>query len=641
MLRNFRSVFKGKQGFTGGMMVVIALSMLIYLVPGGGGAIEAPDSVVARVYGRELLYRDLAESMRNLERGMGRQADREAMMPYLQAQALRQIVNQKLMEELAERHGVLVTDAEVFTQLNDELRRSPVFVAENGQLRPKADIEAVLRDNGWTLAQVERDARTQVLFRKLRVQASAVVPTDEALLRAEDRVRNEKVAFEQVQIAPDPTQVQDPGDAKLDGFLQAGGARFQVGPRRVVQYVALDSAFFGESLKVGEEDLRKAFEARKAQAMELKASHILFKATGDAQVQAALKQAADLRAKLVAGLDFNKAAEEQSQDPSAKGNRGDLGWFKGGAMAKPFEDGAKALKIGEISQPVRTPFGVHLIKLEGRREKTFDDLKDSLRDELGRERFSLRAKERLEQLRKRTGDRGDIDGAGKNLGLKVQTSQPLRNDMSGILEGVPASGMIISDIFRLKVGDVSKVLQAADRFVVFRVIEEKPSAVPPLKEIRPMVLEAWKLEESRKATFEKAKASLASGGLKALGEAKTQEAATIKSLGELGQHPAIRKALLETAEGATTPLIWAPDGRLWAATITARTPAPPLTFGTRRSLIQELQREGSEKAITAELMDLDTKGRARAGFSSLWGRLGGIWMNPKLAEAKFEGMGEE
>lgn len=640
MLRNFRTVFKGKKGFTGGMMLMMAVSMLIYLVP-GGGSVEAPDSVVARVYGRDLLYRDLAEAIQNLQRGMGKQQNREAMMPFIQAQALRQIVNQKLMEELAERHGIVVTDAEVFTQLNDELRRSPVFVGQDGQLRPKAEIEMVLRENGWTLAKVERESRLQVLFRKLRTQASALVPVDEALVKVEDRVRNEKVAFDYVQVAADASQVQDPGDAKLEALLQAGGARFQVGPRRVVQYVALDRAFFGDSLKVADEDLRKAFEARKAQSSELKASHILFKATSEAEAQEAVKKAAELRAKLVAGLDFSKAAEEQSQDPSAKGNRGDLGWFKSGAMVKPFEDAAKALKIGEISQPVKTPFGVHLIRLEGRREKSFDELKDALRDELGRERFSLRAKERLEQLRKRTGERGDIDGAGKALNLKVKTSQPLQEGPGGTLEGVPAAGMLMGDIFRLKVGEVSKVLQADDRYLVFRVIEEKPSAVPPLKEIRAAVLEAWKLEESRKSTFAKAKADLASGGLKALGEVKTQEAASIQSLGETGQHPAIRKALLETAEGATTPLIWGPDGRLWVATVKARTPAPPLTFASRRTLIQELQRNGSDKIMTAELTDLDNKGRARSGFSSLWGRLGGIWMNPKLAETKFEGMGEE
>jgi hypothetical protein len=77
------------------------------------------------------------------------------------------------------------------------------------------------------------------------------------------------------------------------------------------------------------------------------------------------------------------------------------------------------------------------------------------------------------------------------------------------------------------------------------------------------------------------------------------------------------------------------------ATIKARTPAPPLTFASRRSLVQELQQSGSEKLIGAELADLDHKGRARAGFSSLWGRLGGVWMNPKLAETQLEGMGEE
>jgi len=623
------------------MMLIVALSMLIYLVPGGGGSIQAPDTVVARVYGRELVYRDLIEAMRALERGIGRQPNREAMMPYLQAQALRQIVNQKLTEELAERHGILVTDAEVFTQLNDELRRSPVFLTEKGELRPKAEIDAVLRENGWTLTRVEREARTQVLFRKLRDYSSALVPVDEARLALENRLRNEKIGFDYVQVTADPTRSPDPGDAALQGFLQAGGARFQVGPRRVLQYVALDRSFFGDALQVSDADLKQAFEARRAQSLELKASHILFKASSDAEMQAATKKALELRAKLVGGLDFNKAAEAQSEDPSAKGNKGDLGWFKSGSMVKPFEDAAKALKIGEISQPVKSPFGIHLIKLEGKREKGFDELKDSLKDELGRERFNLRAKERLEQLRKRTGERGDLDGAGKNLGLKVQTSQPLQNETSAALEGVPSSGMLVGDIFRAKVGDVSKVLQTGDRFVVFRVIEEKPSAVPPLKEIRGQVLEAWKLEEARKATLAKAKTDLAAGGLKALGEVKTQEPTTLKALGETGLHPAIRRALLDTLEGATTPLIWGPDGKLWAARLKSRTPAEPLTFTTRRSLVEELQREGAQILLSAELADLDIKGRARAGFSSLWGRLGGVWINPKLAETKFEGADEE
>ena len=154
--------------------------------------------------------------------------------------------------------------------------------------------------------------------------------------------------------------------------------------------------------------VQAVYDARKAQFMELKASHILFKAESDAEVADAMKKALDLRAKLLAGEDFNKAAEALSQDPSAKGNKGELGWFQTGQMTKPFEEAAMALKEGEISQPVRTSFGIHLIRLEGRRQKSFDQVKEQLRAQLTRERFTAKAKDKLEQLRKRTGDRGDL-----------------------------------------------------------------------------------------------------------------------------------------------------------------------------------------------------------------------------------------
>jgi len=156
--------------------------------------------------------------------------------------------------------------------------------------------------------------------------------------------------------------------------------------------------------------------------------------------------------------------------------------------------------------------------------------------------------------------------------------------------------------------------------------------VPPLKEIRGLVLEAWKLEEARKATLAKAKTDLAAGGLKALGEVKTQEPATLKALGETGLHPAIRRALLDTLEGATTPLIWGPDGKLWAAKPKSRTPAEPLTFTTRRSLVEELQREGAQTLLSAELADLDSKGRAgraSAPSGAAWAVSGSIPSSPR------------
>jgi hypothetical protein len=160
------------------------------------------------------------------------------------------------------------------------------------------------------------------------------------------------------------------------------------------------------------------------------------------------------------------------------------------------------------------------------------------------------------------------------------------------------------------------------------VLEEKPAAVPPLGEIREKVLSAWRLEEARKALVAKASAARSAGDLKALGEVKTQEPTTLSSLGELGQHPGIRQALLKTAPGELTPVLWNPDGQVWLARIKARTSAEPMGFAERQALLRELQGAVSQRMLGAEIQDLDSRGRMRPGFSSLWGRLDGIWINP-------------
>ena len=104
------------------------------------------------------------------------------------------------------------------------------------------------------------------------------------------------------------------------------------------------------------------------------------------------------------------------------------------------------------------------------------------------------------------------------------------------------------------------------------------------------------------------------------------------SLGELAQHPGIRRALLMTAEGQLTPLFWNPDGQLWVARIKARTPAPELTFEGRQNLVRELQATVSQRLLSAELQALEAEGVKRPGLSSFRGRLNGIWINPAFEQ---------
>ena len=623
MLRNFRSVFKGNQMPMAVVMMVVLLGMVAYLAPSHGNP-DAPDNIVARVYGRDITRRDLDAPMRDMIQRLGKNAKLDDLAPFLQKQAVTKLVRDKLIEELAERHGIVVTDAEVKSALEARLRQYG-FVGEDGRLRPSTEINDSLREHGLSLKQMEMETATGLAGQKLFQQACAQVPVDEPWLNLENRVRSEKISFEAATQVPE-AQVADPGPAKLEAFLKSSGARFQTGPRRVIDYVALTQAALALP-SADDAAVKTVFDARKGQFVELKASHILFKAETDAQAQEAMTKALELRAKLLAGADFNQAAATQSEDPTAKTNKGDLGWFGPEQMQKPFVQAALALKIGELSQPVRTVYGIHLIRLDGKREKTFDQVKEQLRSQLNQERFATRAKDRLEALRKRTGDRGNLTTAAGNLGLKAQTSEAFSADSAAPIPGLPGSQNVIGDAFSMEVGQVSRIEQTQDGFLVFRVKEERPIAIPALAEIKDQVLQAWKLEETRRIALGKAKDALKGGDLKALGSPASQDAVTITSLGELGRHPAIRKALLDTPIGQLTPVLWTPDGKLWAARIKARVPAETLTFATRKALIEQIQQGVAGKLLSAELETLEREGDMHPGFSSLYGRWNGIWRN--------------
>ena len=104
---------------------------------------------------------------------------------------------------------------------------------------------------------------------------------------------------------------------------------------------------------------------------EVRASHILITVDENAAPADTLKaynQAVDIRKKIIAGENFETAAQKYSQDPSAKENKGDLGYFTAFRMVYPFESAAYKTKVGEVSMPVRTKFGYHLVKVKDIRD---------------------------------------------------------------------------------------------------------------------------------------------------------------------------------------------------------------------------------------------------------------------------------
>ncbi len=645
MLRHFRSVFKSNQMPVMGVMLVVTLGMVAYLAP--SGARNPSETVLARVYGREILHRDAYLMAKNMSENAKLSGRGQFSPNMLLGYAVQSLIQAKVMEEMAQRHHVVVSDEETRIALEGAVRRElqmrPDLVAQffgaDGHLKPLPELEALdvfARMSGGArgyFRSKETEVKEGLLQTKLRTQLAMEVPVDGAWLDSEHHFQADKVDVELVSLPVETKDVADPGDAALQAYLQASGTRFQEGPRRVIQVALADRSSL--DLKVDDATLKSAFEtkkglyARPADA-EVKARHILFAAKTPAEVAAAMKKAEALRAELLKGRDFAKTAEELSEDPSAKGNAGDLGWFTREKMLPEFSAGAFALEVGDISQPVKTSYGIHLIKLEDAKPKalmTLDQVKDRVTADLQQIRFEQKAKERLEDLKKRAGG-GDLSNGARALNLKLVTTGPLRRE-SVEIPGIEGGQALLQEAFGLKVGEVGTIIQLGNQFGLLRVQQELPVAVPPLKDIRARVLDAWQRDEARKRLMAKAQEGLKSGNLAALGTPRTEAGKAPREIAGAND-PLIRKALLEVPVGQLTPALWTPEGTLWAARITARTPAAAMDFEARRKLVDEIQAQVSSKRFDAERRALLVEGQKHGGFSSLNGRLNGVFVDEKL-----------
>ncbi|MBI2681352.1 MAG: peptidylprolyl isomerase [Candidatus Solibacter usitatus] len=172
---------------------------------------------------------------------------------------------------------------------------------------------------------------------------------------------------------------------------------------------ALANALYQElaaDTKIDEATERKYYDEHKGDFEQARARHILIRMKGspvpvaagkpDLTEEESLAKTKELRAKLIAGADFAAMAKTESDDSGSGANGGDLGTFGRGRMVPEFDQIAFTLPVGQISEPVKTRFGYHLIKVEQRDAKTFDELKPEIEKRLRPDM----AKKSLDDMRK-------------------------------------------------------------------------------------------------------------------------------------------------------------------------------------------------------------------------------------------------
>lgn len=249
--------------------------------------------------------------------------------------------------------------------------------------------------------------------------------------------------------------------------------------------------------------LFKVLEERKGNETFVKARHILLNAATPEQEKSAMTLANELIARAKRGEDFSALARQYSTEPGASVSGGELGWFGKGRMVKPFEDAAFAGRPGQVLGPVKTQFGVHVVKVDARDNRELKvaavsvPLKASART---KDEAFQRAQDFAYVARK-----GSLEQEAQSLGLNVQETPDFQK--GAMVPGIGLFEPINKFAFRSDVGDISDAYQAANGYAVVKLVESKKEGVRPFDDVkeslRPRVLRKKKMAQAKAVAQEK------------------------------------------------------------------------------------------------------------------------------------------
>lgn len=303
-------------------------------------------------------------------------------------------------------------------------------------------------------------------------------------------------------------------DAKaVEQFYKDNPDRFRTPEQVSVDYIELSVDNLAKGVQVTEDALKERYQEHAADYTapeERRARHILIQVASDAspaQVDAAKKKAGELLARIRKGDSFADMAKQFSQDPGSAKDGGDLGYFGRGMMDKAFEQAAYTLKVGEVSEPVRSAFGFHIVKLEGIRggeRKPFESVRADLERDIKRQQAEDQFFSQAESLSNMAFEHADnLTAAAQALHLAVQTSGLFtRSNGTGIATNPKVRAAAFSDEVLTGGKNSEAVELTQDDVVVMRLKEHKSAAVRPIDEVRGEISQELRIEAAKKKAKE-------------------------------------------------------------------------------------------------------------------------------------------
>ncbi|MEO8127135.1 MAG: peptidyl-prolyl cis-trans isomerase [Bryobacteraceae bacterium] len=500
----FRSRDKAVRYLLGGLLGLVALSMVITLIPGIGSTPRAPEQVVAEIGKESLTVREVQTTLQGMMRN--KSIPPEMVQLYV-PQLVDQMINERALAYQAKRMGFEVTDAETANAIRSVLTQ----LFPTGEFN-KDIYERFLSDQGLTVNEFENNIAKNLLVLKLRNIALEGVVVSPQEVASEYHRRNDKIKLEYVMFDPAKvkSQVTTTPQEEQEYYSKNKG-RFMTNEKRSFDVLTADEAKVAASIELPEAELRKVYDSNKDKYRtpeRVNERHILISTMNKPkEEQAKLEaKAADVLKQLRAGGDFAELAKKNSDDPGSAQKGGDLGWVTRGQMVKPFEEASFSLKPKEISGLVKTDYGLHIIQVmqkEEARIKPFDEVKGELAASLKKQTVFDRMQGMVEKARAAlTKNPQQAEQIARENNLTFQ-----RVVNHGPNESLPEFGTskeVDTAVAALKVNEVSPVFQIGqDKLAVAVETAITPVRQGEFAEMEPEVKKQLITEKTQKLAQEK------------------------------------------------------------------------------------------------------------------------------------------
>jgi len=441
MLITIRERASGVIGWT-----VAGVIILVFAVWGIGSYFEGVSEIIVATadkieINQQTYQQAMSDRRRRLVQMMGRNVDAELFSSTaFKRQVVEELIDTTLQNETLHASGFRISDA----QLAALIQNTAVFHTDGQFDRDR--YELLVQNSGMTIQGYESYQRQQGVVDQLvrGLGQSAIVSTN-SIDKAWKLLDQRRIAsyttlefdnfLDDIQVSE--TAIEKEYQANLDGYFEPASIQ--------VDYLKLSVEDLGTRLDVDEADILRMYEDnpdRYRQPGSRSASHILLSVSPDAanaQIDQVRQRASEIVARARGGESFASLAEVNSDDKGSAKRGGELGVIRPGTMVKPFEDAVFVMGEGEISEPVRTQYGFHVIRLDRITESRVQSL-DQVRSEIEIEVRRLRAEERFNELAEILGSTvfeqpDSLEPAADHLGVKVMRSEWFTQDAgTGIAE---------------------------------------------------------------------------------------------------------------------------------------------------------------------------------------------------------------